>query len=70
MKKLESSLKNMLLVLTLVTAVSVALLAYVNALTQKPIADAQANILQTAIGLVVPEFDNNPAAEEIGRAHV
>ncbi|WP_287828799.1 RnfABCDGE type electron transport complex subunit G [Bacteroides sp.] len=63
MKKLESSLKNMLLVLTLVTAVSVALLAYVNALTQKPIADAQANILQTAIGLVVPEFDNNPAAE-------
>ena len=36
MKKLESSLKNMLLVLTGVTAVSVALLAYVNELTKEP----------------------------------
>ena len=34
MKKLESSLKNMLLVLTGVTAISVALLAYVNELTK------------------------------------
>lgn len=63
MKKLESSLKNMLLVLTLVTAISVAILAYVNALTQAPIAEAQANILKEAIGKVVPEFDNNPAEE-------
>ena len=36
MKKLESSLKNMLLVLTGVTAISVALLAYVNELTKEP----------------------------------
>ncbi|MGL5261092.1 MAG: RnfABCDGE type electron transport complex subunit G [Bacteroides sp.] len=63
MKKLESSLKNMLLVLTIVTAISVALLAYVNALTEAPIAEAKANKLQTAIGLVVPEFDNNPAEQ-------
>ena len=61
MKKLESSLKNMLLVLTLVTVISVGLLAYVNALTQEPIAQAQANVLKEAIGKVVPEFDNNPA---------
>ena len=63
MKKLESSLKNMLVVLTTVTAVSVALLAYVNALTQEPIAQAQANILKNAIGEVVPAFDNNPTDE-------
>lgn len=63
MKKLESSLKNMLLVLTLVTAISVAILAYVNALTLEPIAEAQANILKDAIGKVVPAFDNNPADE-------
>ena len=63
MKKLESSLKNMLLVLTTVTAISVALLAFVNSLTQGPIAEAKADKLKTAIGLVVPEFDNNPAEQ-------
>ena len=45
MKKLESSLKNMLLVLTGVTAISVALLAYVNELTKEPIAQANAKTL-------------------------
>jgi Na+-translocating ferredoxin:NAD+ oxidoreductase subunit G len=63
MKKLESTLKNMLLVLTLVTAISVAILASVNALTQGPIAETQANILKEAIGQVVPPFDNNPAEQ-------
>ena len=63
MKKLESTLKNMLLVLTLVTAISVAILAFVNGLTQEPIAEAQANILKNAIGQVVPPFDNNPAEQ-------
>ena len=47
MKKLESSLKNMLLVLTGVTAISVALLAYVNELTKEPIAQANAKTLPT-----------------------
>ena len=61
MKKLESTLKNMLLVLTLVTAISVAILAYFNAVTAEPIAEAQASILKEAIGNVVPAFDNNPA---------
>ncbi len=56
MKKLESSLKNMLLVLTGVTAISVALLAYVNVLTKDPIEKANANILNEALKNVLPPF--------------
>ena len=63
MKKLESSLKNMLLVLTGVTAISVALLAYVNELTKEPIAQANAKTLSDAVSAVVPGFDN-------GRIHL
>ncbi|WP_071146508.1 RnfABCDGE type electron transport complex subunit G [Bacteroides ihuae] len=63
MKKLESSLKNMLLVLTVVTALSVALLAYVNELTREPIANANAKALNEALKSVVPPFTNNPVAE-------
>ncbi len=54
----------MLLVLTGVTAISVALLAYVNQLTQEPIAQANAKTLSDAVGLVVPAFDNDPIAEK------
>ena len=64
MKKLESSLKNMLLVLTGVTAISVALLAYVNQLTAEPIAEAEAQALSDAVRAVVPGFDNDPIAEQ------
>ena len=64
MKKLESSLKNMLLVLTGVTVISVALLAYVNQLTAAPIAEAEAQALSDAVRAVVPGFDNNPIAEQ------
>ena len=53
----------MLLVLTGVTAISVALLAYVNELTKGPIAEANAKILSDAISVVVPVFDNDPTAE-------
>ena len=63
MKKLQSSLKNMLLVLTGVTAVSVALLAYVNELTKGPIAEANAKTLNEALKKVLPEYTNNPVAE-------
>ncbi|MCP3895356.1 MULTISPECIES: RnfABCDGE type electron transport complex subunit G [Bacteroides] len=63
MKKLESSLKNMLLVLTGVTAISVALLAYVNELTKGPIAEANAKTLNEALKQVLPAFTNNPVAE-------
>ena len=61
MKKLESSLMNMVLVLTGVTVVAGALLGYVNELTTGPIAEANAKALSDAIALVVPGFDNNPA---------
>ena len=64
MKKLESSLKNMLLVLTGVTVISVALLAYVNELTKVPIAQAEAKALSDAVSAVVPGFDNDPIAEK------
>ncbi len=64
MKKLESSLKNMLLVLTGVTCISVALLAYVNELTKEPIAAANAKTLSDAVSAVVPGFDNDPIADK------
>lgn len=54
----------MLLVLTGVTAVSVALLAYVNELTKEPIAQANAKTLSDAVRDVVPGFDNDPIAEK------
>lgn len=54
----------MLLVLTGVTVVSVALLAYVNQLTKGPIARAEAQALSDAVRAVVPGFDNDPIAEK------
>ncbi len=54
----------MLLVLTGVTVVSVALLAYVNELTKEPIAQANAKTLSDAVSAVVPGFDNDPIAEK------
>lgn len=54
----------MLLVLTGVTAISVALLAYVNELTKGPIAEANAKTLSDAVAMVVPGFDNDPIAEK------
>lgn len=54
----------MLLVLTGVTAISVALLAWVNELTKEPIAAANAKTLSDAVKAVVPGFDNNPIAEK------
>lgn len=54
----------MLLVLTGVTVISVALLAYVNELTKEPIAKANAKNLSDAVSAVVPGFDNDPIAEK------
>lgn len=53
----------MLLVLTGVTAISVALLAYVNELTKGPIEEAKAQTLNLALKEVLPAFTNNPVAE-------
>ena len=63
MKKLESTLTNMLVVLTGVTVISVALLAYVNQLTTEPIRQANAKILNNALKDVLPEYTNDPVAE-------
>ncbi|MDL2306124.1 RnfABCDGE type electron transport complex subunit G [Bacteroides sp. OttesenSCG-928-D19] len=63
MKKLESSLKNMVLVLTSVTVIAVGLLAYVNQLTKEPIEQANLKTLNDALGKVLPGFDNNPVLE-------
>ncbi len=53
----------MLLVLTGITAISVALLAFVNELTKGPIAEANMKTLNAALMQVLPEFDNNPVEE-------
>ena len=64
MKKLQSSLTNMVLVLTGITAICVALLAYVNELTKEPIAAANAKTLSDAVKAVVPGFTNDPIADK------
>ncbi|MDR0972689.1 MAG: RnfABCDGE type electron transport complex subunit G [Prevotellaceae bacterium] len=63
MKKLESSLLNMLFVLTFVTVIAVGLLAVVNEVTREPIAAAAMRTLNEALKQVVPAFTNNPVAE-------
>lgn len=63
MKKLESSLKNMVLSLTGFSVVAGALLGWVNDITAEPIAQANAKTLSDAIAVVVPGFDNNPAED-------
>ena len=60
----------MLLVLTGVTVISVALLAYVNELTKEPIAKANAKTLSDAVSAVVPGFDNDPIAEKKKLANI
>ena len=54
----------MLLVLTGVTVISVALLAWVNEITKEPIAAANAKTLSDAVSAVVPGFDNDPIADK------
>lgn len=62
MKKLESSFRNMVLVLTGVTALAVLLLAGVNQLTAEPIREAKSAKLVAAISEVISGYDNDPAA--------
>lgn len=53
MKKLESSLTNMVLVLTVISVVAGGTLAYVNEVTQEPIAEISAKNLQDGIKKVI-----------------
>lgn len=63
MAKLKSTFRNMFLSLSLICLTVAILLAQVNKMTATPIAEAKAMKLQGAISEVVPEFDNDPAAE-------
>lgn len=65
MKKLESTLPNMFIVLTMIALISAAALAFTYGQT-KPILDEQARQRQIqAVAQVVPEFDNNPTDEAL-----
>lgn len=63
MAKAESTLKNMILSLTLIALVSSAGLGFVYELTKEPIALSALNKKLGAIREVVPEFTNDPNAE-------
>ncbi len=63
MKKLSSTLPNMVLSLGIITIVASALLAWVNGLTSGPIEEARQKEETEAIKSVTPPFDNNPGAD-------
>ncbi len=63
MKKLESSLTNMMLVLGGIAIVASALLAWVNVLTAEPVRQAEIAKQEKAIKDVTPAFDNSPVAD-------
>jgi electron transport complex protein RnfG len=59
---MKSTLKNMVLVLFLITLFASGAVAVVYRLTEEPIASARAAKIARAIGAVVPAFDNDIAA--------
>jgi electron transport complex protein RnfG len=63
MAKTESTFRNMVLSLTLISLGAAACLAFVYELTKKPIELSNLNIKLKAIIEVVPEFNNNPYNE-------
>lgn len=63
MAKLQSTLLNMFLSLTIICVVAGAILAGVNMYTTGPIAASKAAALEKAIKDVTPEFDNKPTED-------
>ena len=63
MAKTESTFKNMVLSLTLISLGAAACLGFVYEMTKKPIEVSNLNKKLNAIKQVVPEFNNNPDAE-------
>ena len=63
MAKRESTLKNMLLALLVITLVASASLGGIYELTKEPIAAAKLEKKNNAIRQVIPEFDNSPTNE-------
>ncbi len=61
--KLESTFKNMLLALFVVTLISSTILGFVYEFTKEPIKDAQLKNKLEAINKVVPPYNNNPNDE-------
>ena len=64
MKKLASTLPNMILSLGTITIVAGAILGATYAATKEPIAKQQQMQQEAAIASVAPKFDNNPEAEK------
>ena len=65
MKKLSSTLPNMLLSLGGICVVVSGILALVNRVTTAPIAEAEMRAKVEAIRAVAQPFDNNPFAEKL-----
>jgi electron transport complex protein RnfG len=63
MAKTESTFKNMVLSLTLISLGASASLGFVYVMTKEPIAASVLNKKLNAIRQVVPEFTNNPSEE-------
>jgi electron transport complex protein RnfG len=63
----ESTLKNLVVTLGLITLLSSAAVATVNALTKDTIEQSKVAKINSAIAAVVPEFDNAPAAEKVAQ---
>lgn len=61
---MESSFKNMVLVLTGITCLSGAILGGVNQITTEPIKIAKLAKQENAIKLVAPAYDNDPIADQ------
>lgn len=63
MKKLTSTLPNMVMSLGIITIVAAALLAWTHSVTEEPIAAAAKQKQIDAIKSVAPAFDNDPLAQ-------
>ena len=59
---MESTLKNMVLVLLVITLVAATAVGMVYKVTEAPIAQAKAAKTTAALAEVLPQFDNDPAA--------
>ena len=67
MKKLASTLPNMIISLVSITVVAGALLGITYSITKQPIALQQQEQQQKAIAEVAPNFDNDPESEKWNR---
>jgi electron transport complex protein RnfG len=62
--KLPSTFFNMVLILTLISAVATVALAYTYQVTKEPRAQVEVKKTEAALKAILPEFDNNPVAEK------